>query len=122
MTAAMFEIAPRFLWVLLFIFASVSSAVAIQYCFLSSRLAKRLSSALSQRDDLRLALRERDAAGREPERIAFQSGYRNGLRAATAAAQPVEIETTCDCPRCRAQNWTRSVASCRLTTRRVNSP
>lgn len=48
--------------------------------------------------DLRQALRERDAAGREPERVAFQSGYRLGLNAALSGT---EIPVECDCAACK---------------------
>lgn len=51
---------------------------------------------------LRDALRARDAAEREPTRIAFQAGYQLGLQSAGAA---FEIQVACDCPRCRADRW-----------------
>ncbi len=75
------------------IYGCACAALAVHYC----RAFRRMCEVCT---DLRQALRERDAAGREPERSAFQSGFRLGLQAQHA---DVHIEVECPCARCQAR-------------------
>lgn len=92
--------------VTLFLMLCVSAAMGVGaslYFFLrANRLAKMLRQTRERHLGLRRIIRERDAAEREPLRIAFESGRNVGLREFPNA---VQIETACDCTLCRAERW-----------------
>lgn len=79
-------------------FGGAAAALAHHYY----ERCKRLTAALL---DLRIALRERDAAEREPMKAAFQAGFKIGM--AASGQDPTDIDVVCDCEKCRGpQQWT----------------
>ena len=77
-------------------YGTLCACIAVHYCLECKRLSR-------QQVWLRDVLRERDAAEREPTRIAFEAGYRVGLQ--VAADGDVEMENECGCEGCRDQRW-----------------
>lgn len=80
------------LW-LLAIYGTGCACVAIHYCFECRRLAV-------QQVWLREALRERDAAEREPTQAAFQAGFQAGIE---AQVEVITAPNRCSCSKCRRE-------------------